>query len=38
MLGGHQDKASNIEKALFGTQEGRQNGSDLYVLRGTEEA
>ena len=32
-----QDKASKIEKAFFET-EGRQNGNDLHVLRGTEEA
>ena len=33
-----QDKASKIEKALYETQKGRQNGDDLHVLRGTEEA
>ena len=33
-----QDKASKIENTLFRDTEGRQNGNDLHVLRGTEEA
>ena len=32
------DTASKIEKALLRDTEGRQNGNDLHVLRGTEEA
>ena len=33
-----QDKASKIEKALYRDTEGRQNGDDLHVLCGKEEA
>ena len=33
-----QDKASKIEKALYETQKGRQNGNDLHALCGKEEA
>ena len=33
-----QVKASKIDKGLLRDTEGRQNGNDLHVLRGTEEA
>ena len=33
-----QDKVSKIEKGPLRNTEGRQNGNDLHVLRGTEEA
>ena len=33
-----QDKASKIEKASYETHKGRQNGNDLHVPRGAEEA
>ena len=33
-----QDQASKIEKGSLRDTKGRQNGDDLHVLRGTEEA
>ena len=40
MLGGHARPRQSVEdrKGLLRDTEGRQNGNDLHVLRGTEEA